>query len=67
MGAKMGEIQEMCAPLREAAGQPDVAGTQAFRATWVRMADKLCDLAVDDEVRGRAISAGEKYGRAAVY
>ncbi|HEX7982453.1 MAG TPA: prolyl oligopeptidase family serine peptidase [Duganella sp.] len=67
MGAKMGEIEEMCAPLREAAGQPDAAGSQAFRATWVRMADKLCELAAEDEARGRLISAGDKYGRAATY
>lgn len=44
MGAKMGEILEMCAPLVEAAKQPDAVGTEAFRATWVRMADKLCVL-----------------------
>jgi dienelactone hydrolase len=67
MGAKMGEIQEMCAPLQEAAKQPDAAGSQAFRATWVRMADKLCELAQEDESRGRLISAGDKYGRAATY
>ncbi|MCU6498999.1 prolyl oligopeptidase family serine peptidase [Rugamonas sp. A1-17] len=67
MGAKMGEIQEMCAPLQEAAKQPDAAGSQAFRATWVRMADKLCELAAEDEARGRMISAGDKYGRAATY
>lgn len=67
MGAKMGEIEEMCAPLQEAAKQPDAAGTQAFRETWVRMADKLCGLAEEDEKRGRMISAGDKYGRAATY
>lgn len=67
MGAKMGEIEEMCAPLREAASQPDAAGSRAFRATWVRMADKLCELAAEDEARGRLISAGDKYGRAATY
>jgi dienelactone hydrolase len=67
MGAKMGEIQEMCAPLQEAAKQPDAAGTQAFRTTWVRMGDKLCELAAEDEARGRLISAGDKYGRAATY
>ncbi|MYM22678.1 prolyl oligopeptidase family serine peptidase [Duganella sp. FT135W] len=67
MGAKMGEIQEMCAPLQEAAKQPDAAGTKAFRATWVSMADKLCELAAEDEAKGRLISAGDKYGRAATY
>ena len=67
MGARIGEIEEMCAPLQEAARQPDASGTQAFRETWARMADKLCALAAEDEARGRLLSAGEKYGRAASY
>ncbi|SRR5579883_513197 len=67
MGAKIGEIEEMCAPLQEAAKQPDPAGTLAFREAWSKMADKLCGLAEEDESRGRLISAGEKYGRAASY
>ena len=67
MGARIGEIEAMCAPLQEAAKQPDAAGTKAFRETWSRMADKLCELAAEDESRGRLISAGDKYGRAATY
>ncbi|WP_315780688.1 MULTISPECIES: alpha/beta hydrolase family protein [unclassified Bradyrhizobium] len=67
MGARIGEIEEMCAPLQEAARQPDASGTQAFRETWARMADKLCDLAAEDEASGRRLSAGDKYGRAASY
>jgi len=67
MGARIGEIEEMCAPLQEAAKAPDAAGTKAFRETWVRMADKLCVLADEDKSRGRLLSAGEKLGRAASY
>jgi dienelactone hydrolase len=67
MGARIGEIEEMCAPLQDAAKQPDAAGTAAFRATWSTMAGKLCDLAAEDEARGRLISAGDKYSRAATY
>ncbi|HDS1733462.1 prolyl oligopeptidase family serine peptidase [Pseudomonas sp. BP8] len=67
MGARIGEIEEMCGPLKEAAGQSDAAGSQAFRETWARMADKLCSLADEDESRGRLLSAGEKYNRAAIY
>lgn len=67
MGARMGEIEEMCAPLQEAAKAPDAAGTQAFRETWVRMADKLCTLAIEDQACGRLLSAGEKLSRAATY
>ncbi len=67
MGARIGEIEEMCAPLSEAAKAPDAAGTQAFRETWVRMADKLVELATEDKGRGRLISAGAKLLRAANY
>ncbi|MBC5766767.1 alpha/beta hydrolase family protein [Ramlibacter albus] len=67
MGARIGEIEAMCAPLQEAAKAPDAAGTQAFRDTWSAMADKLCELAQEDKVRGRLLSAGEKYNRAAIY
>lgn len=67
MGARIGEIEEMCAPLQEAAKQPDAAGTRMFRETWARMADKLCSLAMEDEAQGRLISAGDKYNRAAIY
>jgi len=67
MGARIGEIEEMCAPLQEAAKAPDAAGTKAFRETWVRMADKLCALADEDRARGRLLSAGEKLRRASSY
>lgn len=67
MGARIGEIEEMCAPLQEAAKAPDAAGTAAFRETWVKMADKLIGLAAEDEARGRLISSGDKLLRAANY
>lgn len=67
MGARIGEIEEMCAPLQDAAKQPDKEGTQAFRDTWATMADKLCGLAEEDIERGRLLSAGEKYKRASSY
>lgn len=67
MGARMGEIEEMCAPLQEAANAPDAAGTQAFRETWIRMADKLVSLADEDKDKDRRISAGDKLIRAANY
>jgi dienelactone hydrolase len=67
MGARIGEIEEMCAPLQEAAKAPDAAGTAAFRETWVKMADKLEALADEDSAQGRLISAGDKLGRASTY
>jgi dienelactone hydrolase len=67
MGARIGEIEEMCAPLMQASNEPDAAGTKAFRATWVTMADKLKALAAEDLQRGRGISAGDKLLRATMY
>jgi dienelactone hydrolase len=67
MGARIGEIEEMCAPLQDAARQGDAEGTRAFRASWVAMGDKLSSLALEDETQGRAISAGDKLQRACIY
>lgn len=67
MGARMGEITEMCEPLMEVSKQPDAEGSRAFRESWSRMADKLYELAKEDEASGRLLSAGEKYNRAATY
>jgi dienelactone hydrolase len=67
MGARIGEIEVMCAPLQEAAKQPDAEGTRAFRQAWSSMADRLCELASEDEAKGRLLSAGEKFKRAAIY
>jgi len=67
MGARIGEIEAMCAPLLDASRQPDAAGTRAFMESWVKMADRLCELAAEDEGKGRLISAGGKLQRAAIY
>jgi esterase/lipase len=67
MGAKIGEIDDMCRPLLEISKQGDDAGTQAFLQSWVAMGDKLCELAAEDEQQERSLSAGNKLGRAAIY
>ena len=66
-GAKIGEIIDMCAPIREAAARGDDAGTREFMAEWVKMADKLAGLAAEDEAKARMFSAGDKLKRAALY
>lgn len=66
-GAKIGEIVDMCEPIREAAAGGADAGTPQFMARWVAMADKLRALADEDEARGRAFSASNKLERAALY
>ena len=66
-GGRIGEIVDMCQPLRDAAAKGEDAGTPAFMREWVKMADKLVELGCEDERRGRAFSAGEKLKRAALY
>jgi esterase/lipase len=67
MGARIGEIEEMCAPLLEASQKADAEGTLAFRNSWEAMGEKLCTLAAEDEALGRLISAGDKLQRASMY
>lgn len=66
-GAQLGEIIDMCQPIRDAAASGADAGTPQFMAQWVKMADKLSGLAAEDEARGRAFSAAAKLERAALY
>jgi dienelactone hydrolase len=67
MGAEIGEIDEMCRPLIDAASLGDDAGTRQFLAAWSNMADKLARQASEDEARGGKLSAGRKLRRAAIY
>ncbi len=66
-GAQIGEIEEMCAPLREAAAQGDNPGTGDFLKSWVIMADKLVGLADEDSAAGHGFAAADKLNRAALY
>lgn len=66
-GGNIGEIDAMCAPLREAARAGDDPGTLAFYEAWKGGADNLVALAEENMARGQHLSAGEKYGRAALY
>jgi dienelactone hydrolase len=67
MGGRLGEIDAMCAPLKEAALTPEDGGTIAFRDVWSKGADTLVELAGEDLERGRALSASAKLMRAANY
>jgi dienelactone hydrolase len=66
-GAQLGEIIDMCQPIRDAAASGADAGTPQFMAQWVAMADKLIALADEDEAKDRAFSASDKLERAALY
>ncbi|NIZ90066.1 alpha/beta hydrolase family protein [Kineococcus rubinsiae] len=67
MGARIGEVDAICRPLRAALERGDEVGTPQFLASWERQGDQLVELAAEDEAAGRRFSAGEKLGRAATY
>lgn len=66
-GGRIGEIVDMCQPIRDAAATGADAGTPQFMARWVEQADRLTALADEDEAQGRAFSASDKLERAALY
>jgi dienelactone hydrolase len=66
-GGRIGEVDEMCRPLREAAARGEDAGTGDFLQSWRAMADKLAEMAAKDERAGRLFSSAAKLRRAALY
>jgi len=66
-GGKIGEIIDMCAPIRDAAANGEDAGTPEFLKEWVKMADNLKEQADEDEAAGRLYSAAGKLRRASIY
>ena len=66
-GGQIGEIVDMCQPIRDAAAGGADAGTPQFMAQWAAMGEKLIGLAAEDEARGRALSASNKLERASLY
>ncbi len=66
-GAQIGEVVDIIAAAKDAAGTSADNGTQAFMNAWMAKADTLIELADEDEVAGRNFSAGAKLERAALY
>lgn len=66
-GARVGEIVDIIAAAKDAAGTSADNGTEAFMQAWMAKADTLVELAIEDEVHGRNLSAGVKLERAALY
>ncbi|NTI78484.1 alpha/beta hydrolase family protein [Rhizobium rhizogenes] len=66
-GGNIGEIDEACRPIREAAARGEDAGTALFFDSWVSVAHQVIDNGRADEEKGRKLSAGIKYQRAAGY
>jgi pimeloyl-ACP methyl ester carboxylesterase len=66
-GAEIGELMDMCKPLKDAAARGADAGTADFQAEWMKKALTLISLADEDRARGRTLSASAKLERAALY
>lgn len=67
MGGNSGEIDVICHKLIDASKRGDDDGTEAFFDAWCAQADMLVELANEDIEKGRLLSAGKKFGRAATY
>ncbi len=66
-GGNIGEIDAACRPLREAAARGEDAGTALFFDSWIKVAHQVIANGREDEAKGRRLSAGIKYQRAAGY
>ncbi|MEH6701787.1 alpha/beta hydrolase family protein [Parasphingorhabdus sp.] len=66
-GGQIGEIIDMCQPIKDAAAAGDDAGVPQFMKQWAAMGDKLQELAAEDEAKGRNFSASNKLERASLY
>lgn len=67
MGGVMGEIDPANDVVRAVASENPDEGTEAFFEAWGALADRVRELAEEDEAAGHALSAAEKYARAAAY
>lgn len=67
MGGSIGDVDDASRSLRPAAKTRDHSAAEKFFAAWSRLGAKLKRLAAADEARGRLLSAGAKYRRAAIY
>lgn len=66
-GGQIGEIIDMCQPIRDAAANGAEAGVPQFMKQWAAMGEKLLELAAEDESKGRHFSASNKLERASLY
>jgi dienelactone hydrolase len=66
-GGQIGEIIDMCRPIKDAADRGADAGTPQFTKQWAAMGEKLLELAAVDEARGCHFSASSKLERASLY
>jgi len=67
MGGAIGEIDKANDEVRLIAQKGEDEGTEAFFASWGKLADRLVELGLEAEARGHCRSAAEKYCRATAY
>ena len=67
MGGSIGDIDDVSRPLRAVARNNDDAAAEMWFEAWGGLGAKVRAQAKADEARGRTLSAGEKYRRAAIY
>lgn len=67
MGGTMGEIDQANDEVRLIAQQGEDEGTEAFFASWGKLADRLVALGEEAEAAGHGASAAEKFCRATAY
>ncbi len=65
-GGRIGEIVDMCEPIRKAAENGDAA-TPDFMRRWAGKGRELLELAAEDEAKRRNYSASNKLERASLY
>lgn len=66
-GGLIDEIDRACKPVLNAALNGDDAGTEDLYDSWVAVADRLELQAIEDEARGRILTASQKYYRSSLY
>ncbi|VXC24765.1 Prolyl oligopeptidase family protein [Arthrobacter sp. 9AX] len=65
-GAQLNEVLDAIRPVIERASEGDDA-TEAYLEAYERLGDRIAELADEDLLAGNALSASDKYERAAVY
>ena len=66
-GAQIGELDQACRPAFAASQSGDDSATRVLIDALVKVADRVSSMAEVDAMRGRLLSAGAKFRRAAVY
>jgi dienelactone hydrolase len=67
MGGSIGDIDDVSRPLRAVAAKNDDHAARMLFSAWNGLGEKLVRLAESDLAKGRRLSAGEKFRRAAIY